>query len=154
MELALGCDLIVAARDAPMGLPEARRGLFAGGGGLYRLPKRIPQNIAMELALTGAPVTAERMADLGLVNRLAKPGQALAVALELAAEIARCAPLAVRLSKRVVAASGELAETDLRALQNEHGAAVMGSADAREGMAAFAEKRAARVARRVRPRGS
>ena len=141
LELAMACDLIVAARGAPIGLPEARRGLYAGGGGLYRLPKRIPQNVAMELALTGAAVTAERMAELGLVNRLADPGAALTIARELAEEIALSAPLAVRLSKAIVAAAPDRTEAELRALQTADGAAVMESADAREGMAAFADKR-------------
>lgn len=141
LELCLACDLVVAARGAPMGLPEAKRGLFAGGGGLYRLPNRIPQNIAMELALTGNPVTSQRMAELGLVNRLAEPGQAVAVARELAAEIAECAPLAVALSKQVISAAADHGEQELRQIQGEHGSSVFGSADATEGMAAFAEKR-------------
>ena len=100
LELALSCDLIVASRTANMGIPEAARSLVAVGGGLFRLPKRIPYHLAMELALTGKPWPATRMAELGLVNRLAEPGQALAVAIELANEVLEAGPLATRRASR------------------------------------------------------
>ena len=102
-EIALSCDLIVAARDARIGIPEAKRGLVAAGGALIRLPKRIPYHVAMELALTGDPIGAERAYELGIVNRVTEPGGAVDAALELAAEIARNGPLALRASKKLVA---------------------------------------------------
>ncbi len=94
-EVALSCDLIVAARDAKVGIPEVKRGLVAAAGALIRLPKRIPYHLAMELALTGDPISAERAHAIGIVNRLAEPGEAVATARELAAAIARNGPLAI-----------------------------------------------------------
>src|SRR3954452_1823327 len=94
-EVALACDLIVAARGARLGIPEAKRGLIAAGGALIRLPKRIPYHLAMELALTGDPIDAERAHELGIVNRLTEPGGAVDAALELAAAIAKNGPLAL-----------------------------------------------------------
>ena len=102
LELCLACDLIVSSRTANMGLPEAARSLVAIGGGLFRLPKRIPYHLAMELALTGKPWPATRMAELGLVNKLTEPGQALAGAIELANEVLAAAPMAVHASKQIV----------------------------------------------------
>ena len=93
--MALACDLIVAARGARLGIPEVKRSLVAAGGGLLRLPRMLPRNIAMELALTGEPMLAERGYELGLVNRLTEPGGALEGALELADRIAENAPLAL-----------------------------------------------------------
>src|SRR5215210_2936107 len=104
-EVALACDLIVAARDARFGIPEVKRSLVAAGGALIRLPKRIPYHLAMELALTGDPIGAERAHQAGVVNRLAEPGEALAVARELAQAVARNAPLALEASKRILAAA-------------------------------------------------
>jgi enoyl-CoA hydratase/carnithine racemase len=101
-EIALACDLIVAAEGAKLGIPEARRGLVAAGGGLLRLPRRVPEPIAMELALTGAPIEAERAYALGLVNRLSAPGAALDDALALAARIVANDPQAVGATKRVL----------------------------------------------------
>src|SRR5436305_12957223 len=98
-EVALACDLIVAARDARFGIPEVKRGLVAAAGGLLRLPRRIPYHLAMELALTGEPVDAPRARELGIVNRLVEPGEALASAHALAAQIARNAPLALSAAK-------------------------------------------------------
>ena len=103
-EIALACDLIVAARGSRLGIPEARRGLVAAGGGLLRLPRRVPEPIAMELALTGAPIDAERAYELGLVNRLSPPGGALEDALELATAINANDPLAVSATKRALRA--------------------------------------------------
>src|SRR5215217_9007151 len=102
LEIALACDLIVAAEGAKLGVPEAKRGLVAAGGALRQLPRRLPGAIAMELALTGETVSAERAAELGLVNRLAEPGHALEGALELADQVAANAPLALRASKSVL----------------------------------------------------
>src|SRR5919202_6177069 len=87
-EVALACDLIVAARDAKLGIPEVKRGLVASGGALLRLPRVMPFNLAMELALTGEYVPAARLHELGVVNRLTDPGRALDGALELASAIA------------------------------------------------------------------
>ena len=101
-EIALACDLIVAARSAKFALPEVKRGLFAGGGALVRLPQRVPLGIAKELALTGEAMTAERLHHFGLVNRLADDGGALTVALELAAAIIPGSPLAIRTTKHVL----------------------------------------------------
>src|SRR4029077_7306018 len=101
MEIALACDLIVAARGAPLGIPEAKRSLVAAGGALLRLPRRMPYHVVMELALTGDPLPAERFHEFGVVNRLAEPGSALDVALELAGSISSNGPLAVAASKRI-----------------------------------------------------
>src|SRR5437763_12720322 len=102
LEVALACDLIVAGRSAKLGIPEVKRSLVAAGGALLRLPRRIPEGAAMELALTGDPITAERGHELGLVNRLADDGGALEAALELARTIAANGPLALAATKRVM----------------------------------------------------
>jgi enoyl-CoA hydratase len=143
-ELALACDLIVAARGASFGIPEVKRGLVAAGGGLFRLPRRIPPQIAMELALTGDPVDAPRAERLGLVNRLCDDGQALATALELAARLGENAPLALQASKRIVRDSWTWSDDEWGERQRPHVAEVMASQDAIEGSKAFAEKRAPR----------
>ncbi len=142
LEIALACDLIVAARGARLGIPEVKRSLVAAGGGLLRLPRVLPRNIAMELALTGDPIEAERGYELGLVNRLAEPGQALETALELAGQIAPNAPLALAASKRVLVESVDWPESEFWQRQSEIVGPVMKSEDAREGSTAFAEKRA------------
>jgi enoyl-CoA hydratase len=142
LELCLACDLIVSSRNATMGLPEAARSLVAIGGGLFRLPKRIPYHLAMELALTGNPWPATRMAELGLVNRLTEPGGALAGALELAEEILAAGPLAVRASKQIVRHAQDWDDADSWQRQTEFTRPVMQSEDLQEGLRAFAEKRA------------
>jgi enoyl-CoA hydratase len=140
-EVALSCDLIVAARGARLGIPEAKRSLVAAGGALLRLPQRIPYHVAMELALTGDPIDAERGYELGIVNRLAEPGGAVDAALELAAEVARNGPLALKASKKIVQRSGDWTEAEAWEKQGEIAGPVMTSEDAREGAIAFAEKR-------------
>jgi enoyl-CoA hydratase len=140
-EVALACDLIVAARDARFGIPEVKRSLVAAGGALIRLPKRIPYHLAMELALTGEPIGAERAHALGIVNRIAEPGEALAGARELAAAIVRNGPLALDATKRIVAAAQDWTEEEAWRRQGEIAGPVFGSEDAREGAVAFAEKR-------------
>ncbi|GAB2806901.1 crotonase/enoyl-CoA hydratase family protein [Comamonas piscis] len=140
-EVALACDLIVAARDAKFGLPEVKRGLAASAGGLLRLPKRLPYHVAMECILTGDMFGAERFAQLGLVNRLTEPGGALDAALALAQTIAANGPLAVAASKQVASQSGEWPLAEMFDRQAEITAPVFSSQDAREGAAAFAEKR-------------
>ncbi|MGC0417702.1 crotonase/enoyl-CoA hydratase family protein [Embleya sp. AB8] len=141
-ELALAADLIVAARNAGFGLPEVRRGLVAGAGGLLRLPKVLPYQLAMELALTGDPITAETAHRYGVVNRLTEPGFALAGARELAAKVAGNAPLAVRAGKRIVSMSIGYTSAEAFAAQQALVDPVLASADALEGARAFAEKRA------------
>jgi enoyl-CoA hydratase len=141
-EIALACDLIVAARDAKFGLPETKRSLVAGAGGLLRLPQRIPRAIAMEYALTGEFFSAEDAKAWGLVNRLTDPGEALAGALELARKITQSGPLAVRATKKIVRDGGDWPADERWARQEEIMRPVMTSADAREGALAFAEKRA------------
>jgi enoyl-CoA hydratase len=141
-ELVLSCDLVVAARGARFGLPEVTRGLVASGGGVLRLVERCPYAVALELALTGEPVTAERAEALGLVNSLVEPGNALEAAIALAQRIARNAPLAVVAAKRLVREARGAAINWER--QREIGASVLASADALEGARAFAERRPAR----------
>ena len=141
-EAMLACDLVVAARDARFGLPEVKRGLAAAAGGLLRLPRLIPQRIAMELALTGDMVTAERLYQYGLINALVEPGQALEEARKLAHRIIVNAPLSVAASKRVIVEQRDWPLADMFARQQEITAPVLASADAREGARAFAERRA------------
>ncbi len=142
LEVALSCDLIVAARGARLGIPEVKRSLVAAGGALLRLPRALPRNVAMELALTGDPIEAERGLELGLVNRLADPGQALDVALGLAGEIAVNGPLALAATKRILVEAVDWPDAEFFARQGEIAGPVMTSEDAREGSIAFAEKRA------------
>jgi len=141
MEIALACDLIVAARGAKMGIPEAKRSLVAAGGALLRLPRRMPYHLVMELALTGDPFPAERFHELGLVNRLAEPGEAVEVALAMAAELARNGPLALIASKRILQEQFDWSSSDMWERQMEITTPVMTSEDAREGASAFKEKR-------------
>jgi enoyl-CoA hydratase len=141
-EIALSCDMIVASEAARFGLPEVRRGLVAGAGGLLRLPRRVPYHLAMEIALTGEHFTAERLQQAGLVSRVVGVGEALAGARELAARVAQGAPLAVAASKRVIVESADWAGGEAFARQGEVIGPVFVSADAMEGAAAFAEKRA------------
>jgi enoyl-CoA hydratase len=141
-EIALTCDLIVAADDAKFGIPEVKRGLVAAAGGLFKLPRRIPANIAMELALTGDPLPAVDAHRLGLVNALTAPGRALDGARSLAGRIAANGPLAVAATKQVIAQQQDWDSTEAWALQEPIVRPVFGSADAREGARAFAEKRA------------
>jgi enoyl-CoA hydratase len=141
LEIALACDMIVAARDARLGIAEVQRGLVAAGGALIRLPKRIPYHAAMELALTGDFIDGQRAYELGLVNRVAEAGGALDVALELADAIAQNAPLALAASKRIVAQSLDWTESEAWERQDEIAGPVFTSEDAREGAVAFAEKR-------------
>jgi enoyl-CoA hydratase/carnithine racemase len=141
-EIALACDCIVAAQDAAFGLPEVKRGLVAAAGGMVRLPQRLPRNLAMELVITGEPLDAPRAHALGLVNRLAPPGEALPAALVLASKVAPNAPLAVTTSKRVVRESAIWPDADLFDRQEPLVDVVRSSQDAKEGARAFVEKRA------------
>jgi enoyl-CoA hydratase len=142
LEIALSCDLIVASHGARLGIPEVKRSLVAAGGALLRLPRLLPRTIAMELALTGDPIEAQRGFALGLVNRLAEPGHAVETALELAEAIAANGPLALAASKRILVESVDWPESEFFDRQGEISGPVMTSEDAREGATAFAEKRA------------
>lgn len=140
-EIALACDLIVAADNASFGLPEVKRGLTANGGGLLRLQHRVPYSFAMELVLTGRMLPAAEAAELHLVNRVTAPGGALAAALELAEAIAKNAPLALAASKQVMVNSTDWAVDEKFARQQDHVAPIRTSQDAVEGARAFIEKR-------------
>ncbi|MEL7454203.1 MAG: crotonase/enoyl-CoA hydratase family protein [Pseudomonadota bacterium] len=139
-ELALACDMIVASKTASFGVPEVKRGLIAGGGGVINLPRRIPRGLAMEIILTGESVSAERAYEMGLINRLVE-GAALDAAMALAETIAENAPIAVEVSKRVVLTSQDWPTDEMFQRQQEMIGPVFLSKDAREGAAAFAEKR-------------
>ena len=143
-EIVLSCDLVVASSVARFGLPEVKRSLVANAGGLFRLPRALPRNVAMELALTGEDLSAESAHLHGLVNRLVEPGQALDAALELAEVINANAPLAVRASRRIVLAAHLLEDDDAFALAADATREVVDTEDFREGPRAFVEKRAPR----------
>jgi enoyl-CoA hydratase len=140
-ELMLACDLVVAGQGSKFGVPEVKRALVAGGGAALLLTRRIPFAAAMELLLTGEPVTAARAAELGLVNRLVPDGTALDGALALAAVIAANGPLAVAVTKQIARSQADWTQTEGWQRQEELFKPVFDSADAREGAAAFAEKR-------------
>ena len=140
-EIMLSCDLVVAAEHATFGIPEAKRGLIAGAGGLIRMPKRLPMAIALELAMTGDPIDADRALALGLVNKVVPSAALMDEAIALAERIAANAPLAVRYSKKVMKQAAELPEADGWKLNTEAVGVVFSSADAMEGPIAFAEKR-------------
>jgi enoyl-CoA hydratase len=142
LEVALTCDLLVAARGAKLGIPETRVGLFAAGGALFRLPRRVPFGVAMEMALTADPIDAEAAHEFGLVTHLAEPGAAVAAALALAARIARNGPLGVAASKQLIRETSVLPEADAWRAQVPLAERVFESEDAKEGPRAFAEKRA------------
>jgi len=142
LEVALTCDLLVAARGARLGIPEVSVGLFAAGGGLMRLPRHLPYGVAMEMALTAEPILAEKAHEYGLVTHLCEPGKAVDTALELAERIARNAPLAVAVSKQILRATQGRTEAELWELQTPLGAKIIRSKDAKEGPLAFVQKRA------------
>lgn len=140
-ELALACDLVVAAENARFGLPEVKRSLIAGAGGLYRLPRAIGPRIAMELVLTGEAVDARRALELGLVNRCVADGEVLAEALKLAGAIAENAPLAVQTSRLVAARAYDMSDAALSELSVQQVMPLMSTEDFVEGTRAFLEKR-------------
>ena len=141
LELALACDLLVAAAGVKIGIPEVGVGLFAAGGGLLRLPRVLPYAVAMEMALTADPITAEQALAYGLVSRVSAKGEALATAITLAERIAKNAPLGVAASKQLVRASLDSTEAEFWQLQKPFMGKVFTSNDAKEGPAAFAQKR-------------
>jgi len=141
-ELVLATDLVVAAKGAKFGIPEVKRGLVAAGGGLLRLPHRIPYQKALELALTGESFTAEQGAEWGFVNVLTEPGGALDGAIALAERITANGPLAVAVTKEIMVKSAGWSQDEIWQKQGELIAPVFTSHDAKEGAIAFAEKRA------------
>src|SRR6202050_3367797 len=141
MEIALACDLIVAARGAKLGIPEAKRSLVAAGGALLRLPRRLPYHVVMELALTGDTMPAERFHEFGVVNSLAEPGAAVDVALELAGRLAKNGPLALVASKQILQEQFDWSSAEMWDRQGAITGPVFASEDAKEGASAFKEKR-------------
>ena len=141
-EMALACDLIVAAQDAKFGLPEVKRGLIAGEGGVIRLPRRIPYHVALKVLLTGEPLSAVDAEQYGLVSELTESGAALAGAQQLAKRIAANAPLALAKVKQVLRDTQGLNDSDAFARQAENASSLLNTEDAHEGALAFAEKRA------------
>lgn len=142
LEIALACDLIVASTGARFGLPEVKRGLMAAAGGLLRLPRRLPTGVAMQMALTGEPITAEEARDHGLVACTVDDGQALLRARQLASQVAANAPLAVAASKRAVYSSLDSTLAEAFSAQESDAQKLAQSADAAEGARAFVDKRA------------
>ena len=140
-ELCMSCDLIVAARDARFGLPEVKRNLVATGGGLFRLPKRIPYGLAMEFALLGEPRTAEFFVPHGLINRVTEPGQALPGALALAEQMLANGPTALAASVQIMRNAHNWTEEEAWRLQAPIAAVAREAEDCQEGLAAFMEKR-------------
>jgi len=140
-ELALACDLIVAAETAKFGLPEVKRGLVANAGGVVRLPRQLPYRIALELVLTGAMVPAAEMHARGLINRIVPQGQALEAARELARAISENGPMAVPVSKQVMREQQDWPSSEMFQRQDVLTQPIFKSADAQEGARAFAEKR-------------
>ncbi|WP_179467052.1 crotonase/enoyl-CoA hydratase family protein [Mycolicibacterium vinylchloridicum] len=141
LEIALSADVIVVAEDAKLGLPEVARGLVATAGGVLRLPSRVPRAVALEMIMTGSPISAARAYEIGLVNRVVPAGTALAGAVELARTIAANAPMAVRAAKAVAVNAVHWDGSDGFALQRRYTDPVRDSADAAEGARAFVEKR-------------
>jgi len=141
MEIALACDLIVAAKGAKLGIPEAKRSLVAAGGALLRLPRRMPYHVVMELALTGDTQPAERFHHFGVVNSLAEPGAAVEVALALAERLAKNGPLALAASKRILQEQFDWSSEEMWEKQGAISGPVFASEDAKEGANAFKEKR-------------
>ncbi len=141
-ELAIACDLIVAASTSKFGVPEVKRSLVAGAGGLIRLPDQVAPRIAMELALTGDFITAQRAYEINLINQVVDEGKALKGALDLAARIAANGPLAVAASKKIIQEYASWPHDQRWAEQGKIMGPVFTSEDAREGATAFAEKRA------------
>jgi len=142
LEIALTCDLLVAAKGVKLGIPEVGVGLFAGGGALMRLPRLVPYGVAMEMALTGDPISAEKALEYGLVARVTEPGKAVDEAIALATRIARNAPLSVAASKQLIVDSFGRTEEEFWKHQIPLMKKVFASDDAKEGPRSFTEKRA------------
>jgi enoyl-CoA hydratase len=141
-EIALACDIIVAADDAVFGLPEVKRGLVASGGGVYRLPRALPRHVALDLICTGRTLDARQALMLGLVSRVVAPAALAAATLDLARTIAANSPRAVRESLAIARQAATTGDETILAMTREAGNRMLNSADAREGARAFLEKRA------------
>jgi enoyl-CoA hydratase len=141
-EIVLAADMVIATTRSAFGLAEVKRNLIAGAGGLFRLPRAIGKSVAMEVILTGDPLTAERAHQLGLVNHVVAPGGALDAAVALGEKIATSAPMAVAASRRVVLASAYESDEVLKKMTNDEFAPILRSEDTKEGLMAFIEKRA------------
>ncbi|MFT5572511.1 MAG: enoyl-CoA hydratase [Cryomorphaceae bacterium] len=141
-EIMLSCDLVIAASNAKLGIPEVKRGLVAAGGGLVKMPRQMPKRLAMEMALTGNSISADRAYDIGLINKVVEPGAALDAAMELANTIKANGPMAVKLSKQVINSTTDWTSDSMMQKQLEIVTPIFTSNDAREGPTAFAEKRA------------
>jgi enoyl-CoA hydratase len=139
--MCLSCDLIVAARTAKFGLPEVRHNVVAIGGGLFRLPKRMPYHLAMELALTGEFRSAEYFQQIGIVNRIAEPGNALDEAIALAQSLLVNGPTALAATKQIVQRAYDWSDEEGWRNQLEYARKALESEDRKEGLTAFAEKR-------------
>ncbi len=142
LEIAIACDLIVSARDARYAIPEVQRGLVAAAGALLRLPRRMPYHVVMEMALTGEFISAERLHGLGVINRLVAPGAALAEAIALGRQVMRGGPAAIAATKKILVEQQDWTLENMWAKQEVYFRAAIESPDAREGAAAFTEKRA------------
>lgn len=140
-EIVLAADMVVATTRSAFGLAEATRNLIAGAGGLFRLPRAIGKAMAMEVILTGQPLSAQRAYELGLLNRLVEPGQEVDSALELADRVCAAAPLAVWASRKIVLAAAYESDENLIAMTNQEFAKILRSEDTKEGLSAFIEKR-------------
>ena len=140
-EIVLACDIVIASSRSQFGLAEVKRNLIAGAGGLFRLPRAIGRNVAMEAILTGDPLTAQRAYELGLVNHLVDPENVVAKATEVAEKIATSAPMAVALSRKVVLASAYESDETLKSMTDQAFGEVLRSEDTKEGLQAFIEKR-------------
>ena len=141
LEIVLSCDLVVASRESRFGIPEVKRNLVAAAGGVFRLPRVLPKNVAVEMGITGDPISAQRAYDLGLVNELADPGSALDAALALAARISASAPLAVQKTLELMRDLKDADDATGIARSGEAMIALAGSEDFSEGLTAFIEKR-------------
>ena len=141
-EISLSCDLIVASRTSSFGLPEVKRALVAAAGGLFRLPRALPAAVAMEVVLTGDPISAERAYHFGMINEVVEPGESLAAAKALAERIAVNAPLAVRESRKVVLAANTATDDELWKMSGQGMMNMAMTEDFGEGPRAFIEKRA------------
>ncbi len=139
-EIVLAADMVIATQRSSFGLAEVKRNLIAGAGGLFRLPRAIGKSVAMEVILTGDPLTADRAYQLGLVNHVVAEGEALNAAIALGEKIATSAPMAVAASRRVVLASAYESDENLKKMTNEEFAPILQSEDTKEGLMAFIEK--------------
>lgn len=141
-EMCLACDMIIATPGSRFGLPEVKRGLMANAGGVHRIARVLPRNVALQLVATGDPIDAERAAGYGMVNRIVSAGELIETALDLARAIVANAPVSVRESLYLARQASDRSDVEMRRLSKERMPVVMASEDAKEGPRAFVEKRA------------